>query len=246
MNPSARSLCTPRRSTRLALANARIILFIMSAISMIACRANVKATSQRTSAAHAPGSGTGSAPDAPSGAAPIEIKDGFNVNRTYVQTRAPITIAIKAETAAPGDRISLFNDTIRATLLAQQSLALTSDVEGRPPYSLLEHTEDPEALGLAPYELTLTLFPLDPAFATKFTYGPNALRLLVDAGDGERFSTRIVTRADFPFVFNAGGSFPSRLQRSGGLEMRLGGVFQTTVTNGHAVLTVGKVSLISR
>lgn len=178
----------------------------------------------------------------PSQAEPVEVTTGLDLTRLYYQSRAPITIAIKPEAAGPGDKFSLFNDSTQATLVENQSVALTGD--GPVSYGFSEVKAG--NMSLAAYELTLRLFPLDSDFDAKFGYGTNKLRLLVEGSAGSHFVTNSIVRLDFPYFGVGGGGFASNVQRQDGFEAHVGGAFQGDVTNGVTVLTVGKLNVLSR
>ncbi len=202
--------------------------------SVTSCRAEVKVKT-RTGAKKA-------VVATPSQIEPTEIVDGLNIDRTYLQSRTPISIVISADTVKAGNYFSLINESSNQTLISEQALSLTDDSA-----SSFQITNPNLALELSGYELTIKIYPLDPSFAGKFTVGKNILKVLV-AGDTEtKQSKTTLTRKDYYLLTSGGGSFSSLEQRENGLElypgMELG---QSAVTNGTRVLITNPVSLMSR
>lgn len=218
----------------------RFVIFALSVSANLGCQAKISASDRHGAAKPA----VDEVPGPESQAEPIESSSGLDLVRTYFQSRAPITIAIRPEAAVPGDKFSLFNDSTQATLIDSQAIALVDDELRSRSYHFDEIVDDYAAL--AAYELTLTLFPLDPGFDQKFAYGANELRLLVDSATGQHFVRSYITRADFPFLSLASGTFAKGMQRVDGFEGGVSKMVQQSVSNGESVLTLGKVSLFSR
>ena len=171
-----------------------------------------------------------------------EIVDGLNIDRTYLQSRTPISIVISADTVKSANYFSLINESTNQTLISQQALSLTDD-----PASSFQITNPDPALELSGYELTIKIYPLDPSFEGKFTAGENILKVLAASDTEPKQAKKTLTRKDYYLLTSGGGSFSSLEQRANGLElypgMELG---QSAVTNGTRVLITNPVSLMSR
>lgn len=221
------------RKGKAVAAQLRQIYMIVGAIVALGATACEKKSSEQkrgtNDAATGPAPVTEPVPDpdpAPvSAAVPVEIKDGLNLSRAYVQSRSPIVIDVSQQTLSPGELFSLTNDTTGATLVSDQTAGLR----------------------LSAYDLTLKLYPLDPEFASKFAYGVNQLHLLTKSEAEPKDARATFHRGDFALFVTAGGSFTkSGLERANGLELMPSGFGQPSVTNGTRVLTVDPISLLNR
>lgn len=186
---------------------------------------------------------TGNEPS--SAATVVDIADGFSLDRTYVQTRTPLTILLSSELANFGESFSLYNDSTTQTLVKGQALALYNPSDGLTAVQIADFAQTD--LAFAPFELTLKIYPLDPEIAGKLTHGENQLRLVVgeDTPVAKR-SQRVFTRRDFPLLSLSRSFSAAATQRSGGFEAELGPWMQPAVTNGSSVLTLGVIPLLSR
>lgn len=207
-----------------------IIFVITTCMTAASCQSKMRVTSVQ-----------GKKPT--SAAEPTEIKDGLNLNRTYVQSRTPITIVISADTMSTGNYFSLLNDSNKKTLVADQAFSLTDEsTEG------FAVTDPAPELELSGYELTLKIYPLDSSFKDKFTVGTNALRVYVKSDSSPKQAKTNLTRKDFSLFALAGGSFTASAgQRSSGIELYPGTALgQPSVTNGKRVLITDPISLMNR
>jgi hypothetical protein len=173
---------------------------------------------------------------------PIEVIDGLNIDRAYLQSRTPISIVISADTINAGNYFHLTNESNNETLISHQYLGLTDDS-----ISSFQIANPDQALEISAYELILKIYPLDSTFAGKFTTGENILKILVASDSSPKQAKTTLHRKDYYLLSSGGGSFSSLEQRNSGFELYPGMEFgQSTVTNGTRVLITNPISLLSR
>lgn len=186
-----------------------------------------------------------SSTDNPPTATVIDIPDGLLTGRSYVQSRTPITLTISPDVANLGDTFSLYNDSTGQTLVAQQGIALYDPLDAG--QSLAPALWSEAGAALAPYDLTLRLYPLDPEFSAKLTYGANQLRLMVREGSASpKRSERVLQRRDFTMTGVARSFSKEGMQRRNGFEAELGLWHQPVVSTDKSTLTLGVIPLLSR
>lgn len=139
---------------------------------------------------------------------PAEVDDVLTLNgeKLYFQTRDVITITIDKKILDGGSTYKLLNttkskdDDSKAIVLAEDEIKVGANLHGG--FALVDAGEN----------LQLQFFPGEAAWAGKFFYGKNSLKLFVDDEDQPRYSVTELYLVDFDVFGVAVTSFADNVQ----------------------------------
>lgn len=169
---------------------------LLSVVASVGCRQQVTINGQNVATnKQLLGEGAPQAASQPlpaSKAAPIALPGALSAPHQYAQTRGSFTLSVGAEAFAIGDTYSVIDETDTQTLVDHQMAPPSGD-------------------------LSLVIYPLDPVYTGKLTYGDNQISLSVDNAVPKTAKTTLHLQ-DFSLFAIATLVFPDGTQRSGGLQ----------------------------
>lgn len=171
---------------------------------------------------------------------PVDLEGALAAARSYFQTRGMITLVINSDQISTSSPLELVNATTGFSLIKAPAGAfgLAGD----------ENIDESNSWSLnsSGYDFQLRIYPLDPSFAGKFSYGPNHLVLNVDQPTAPKDAKQDVTLQDFPFFSQAGSAFASNDQQLENFQGEVVTVSGPFVNNGAYELSNGFTGVLSR
>ena len=171
---------------------------------------------------------------------PVDLAGALEAARSYFQTRGMITLVINSDQISTSSPLELVNTTTGFSLIKAPASAfgLAGDEQMDQPNSW--------SLNNTGYDFQLRIYPLDPSFAGKFSYGPNHLVLNVDQATAPKDAKQDVTLQDFTYFAQAGSAFASNDQQLDNFQGEVVTVSGPFVNNGAYELSNGFTGVLSR
>ena len=171
---------------------------------------------------------------------PVDLPGALEAPRSYFQTRGMITLTITSDQISTSSPLELVNATTGLSLIMAPAGAFGL-ADG-------ELTDENSSWSLAGsgYDFQLRIYPLDPNFAGKFSYGPNHLVLNVDQSTTPKHAKQDVTLQDFPYYSQATSAFASNDQQLENFQGEVVTVSGPFVNNGAYELSNGFTGVLSR
>ena len=170
---------------------------------------------------------------------PVDLPGALEAARNFIQTRGVITLKIDSSKVSPSSPLELVNTTTGFSLIKTAAGAFGLDDVS---------SADEPSWGLTSngYDFTLTIYPLDPSFDGKFSYGENKLLLNVNEAASLKDAKEQVTMQDFDYFSRAYASFGNNEEQQEGYQGEVSKVTGIFVSNGDYELSTGFVGVVNR